>query len=167
MPRRTKLGFSAFWRLPPTTSFPKRHAVAPFSRRPGGPGAPFPCFGYRSPPRLTAPGHQVITPGSDPAEAFQKIRTVMAETDEGVLLVQIRRYKPNFVALTDSSALLRYKKELVDILTAENLGDVGAYGGDGDKFVTKPGPLTGIRVGALGKVTSISASELARTTADD
>lgn len=83
-----------------------------------------------------------------------------------MLLVQIRRYKPNFVALTDN-ALLRYKKELVDILTAENLGDVGAYGGDGDKFVTKPGPLTGIRVGALGKVTSISASELARTTADD
>lgn len=60
------------------------------------------------------------------------------------------------------------KRELMDILTAQNLGDVGAYGDSAaDRFVTKAGPLTGVRIGALGKVTAISSAELARTTADD
>ena len=84
-----------------------------------------------------------------------------------MLLAQIRRYKPNFEPLGTATALDAYKKELLGILTAENLGDVDAYGGYDGKFVAKPGPLTGIRVGALGRVTSISASALARTTADD
>lgn len=107
----------------------------------------------------------MITPGSDPAEAFRKIRDVMAEQNSGVLVAQIKRYKPDYNSV--GVVLAELKTELVRILTAENLGDVNAYGDTASRFDLKAGPLTGVRIGALGRVTAISASELSRTTADD
>ena len=113
----------------------------------------------------------MITPGSDPAEAFRRIRDVVAETKPEVLVAQIKRYRPGFpepAATADPVISLQaLKAELVGILTAENLGDVDAYGDTASRFDLKAGPLTGVRIGALGRVTAISASELSRTTADD
>ena len=109
-------------------------------------------------------------PGQDPAAAFEKIREFynLQEAENGAM-DRVKRALESYGKPANGADFAGLKAELMAILTSPTLGQSGAYGDAGHtgSFTTAAGPLTGVRIGALGKVTGIPAAELARTTADD
>lgn len=93
---------------------------------------------------------KVLVPGSNPTQLVDEINRIASEDTEGEAAFQekFRRIKSLFRGSGDDAP------------------GVGAAFDTGLTPYTFATPLTGIRVGNLGRITAIPASELAQTTAD-
>lgn len=133
--------FSASWILPQTSFYPKGSVIDFY---PGG--NPIPPF---NPSAFFT--FKVLVPGSNPTQLVDEINQITSEDTEDAAAFEekFRRIKSLFRGSRDDAPGFG--------ATAFDTG-LTPY-----TFAT---PLTGIRVGNLGRITAIPASELAQTTAD-
>lgn len=110
---------------------------------------------------LTPPFHQVIVPGNTSLqELITTLSRIPAATPEQLVAIRSQYNIPAFPAL-EGGALVEA------ILNARQNQDGGLAGNPIGGEYSLSTPLTGIRIGNLGRVTAISPSELAQTTADE
>ena len=134
--------FNACWTLPPTKFFRKRYVHPNLSAI---------CL---SPPQLTysTSGEKVLAPGLNPT---QLIKDITAITSAG--------------AGDGDAENFRRIQQLIGGAQPREEQVAGFGGGPVDVGLTAQTfatPLTGIRIGNLGRITAIPASELAQSTAD-
>ena len=118
---------------------------------------------------------QVLIPNQDPTSALEEISRINAMDDTARLAKELEKYSvfsptdvPQGFQAPNLLSADELKVRLVAAISAQLRTRVeGVDGSANAAFQGVAGPLTGVRIGAMGKVTAISAAELATTTADD